>query len=160
MSRNAAAASCGDKVMASPVRGWPRPHVSSKLCISEYSEEAIKSICRIIGTVVRDNAAALRPLTRLAPLALATLAPLRGRGKVQVTLAPENLTTLPHFSVSSATSLPKSAGEPESSVAPSSANRALVLGSARIALTSRLSLAMISAGVPFGAPRPYHEVAS
>src|SRR6185503_4433074 len=51
-----------------------------------------------------------------------------------VTFAPANLTTLPHFSVSSATSLPNSPGEPGSSVAPSSANRACALGSARIAL--------------------------
>src|SRR5579859_2855545 len=33
-------------------------------------------------------------------------------------LAPENFTTLPHFSVSSAISLPKSAGEPSSAVPP------------------------------------------
>src|SRR5712691_11434868 len=75
-------------------------------------------------------------------------------------LAPENLTTLPHFSVSSATSLPKSAAEPGSSDAPRSANRACALGSARIALTSLLSFSMISAGVPFGTPMPYHALDS
>src|SRR5215470_5324982 len=37
-------------------------------------------------------------------------------------LMPANLTTLPHFSVSSAMSLPKSAGEPESGSPPMSAN--------------------------------------
>ena len=83
-----------------------------------------------------------------------------GTLSAHVTLAPENFTTLPHFSVSSATSLPKSLAEPGSIEAPSSRKRAFVFGSARIALTSRLSFSMISAGVPFGAPRPYHEVAS
>src|SRR6266446_1660391 len=64
--------------------------------------------------------------------------------------------TLPHFSVSSAMSLPKSAGEPGSTVPSRSASRALILGSARPALISLLSLSMISAGVPFGAPTPFH----
>ena len=55
--------------------------------------------------------------------------------------------TLPHFSVSSAMNLPKSAGEPESTVPPRSAIRALILGSARPALISLLSLSTISTGV-------------
>ena len=38
--------------------------------------------------------------------------------KDQSGFAPANLTTLPHFSVSSAISLPKSAGEPGSTVPP------------------------------------------
>ena len=38
--------------------------------------------------------------------------------------------TLAHFSVSSAMSLPKSAGEPASTVPPRSASRALIFGSA------------------------------
>src|SRR5262245_30754730 len=62
--------------------------------------------------------------------------------------------TLPHFSVSSAMSLPKSAGEPTSTVPPRSASRAFNVGSARPALVSLLSLSMISSGVFFGAPRP------
>src|SRR6266550_2756087 len=75
-------------------------------------------------------------------------------------LAPENLTTLAHFSVSSAMSLPKSAGDPVSTVAPRSASRAFIVGSARAALISLLSLSMVSAGVFRGAPTPYHELAS
>src|SRR6202040_760300 len=75
-------------------------------------------------------------------------------------LAPENLTTLPHLSVSSTTSLPKSAGEPPINEAPSSANLDFVLGLARIVLISLFSLSMISAGVPFGAPTPYQALAS
>ena len=55
--------------------------------------------------------------------------------------------TLSHFSVSSAMSLPKSAGEPGNGVLPRSASRPLILGSARPALISLLSLSMISAGV-------------
>src|SRR5215471_19392639 len=46
--------------------------------------------------------------------------------------------TLPHFSVSSAMSLPKSAGEPGSTLPPRSASRAFIWGSASAALTSLL----------------------
>jgi hypothetical protein len=69
-------------------------------------------------------------------------------------LMPANLITLAHFSISSATSLPKSVGEPVSTVPPRSAIRAFMLGSARAALISLLSVSMISAGVFLGAPRP------
>src|SRR5712691_3256274 len=59
-------------------------------------------------------------------------------------------TTLPHFSVSAAMSMPKSAGDPRSAVPPNSANRALILGSTSAALISLLSLSMIAEGVFFG----------
>ena len=68
--------------------------------------------------------------------------------------------TLPHFSVSSAMSLPKSAGEPGITAPPSSASRAFIFGSARPALTSLLSFSTISADVFLGAPMPYHALAS
>src|SRR5262249_3063208 len=68
--------------------------------------------------------------------------------------------TSPHFSVSSAMSLLKSAGESASTSPPRSASRAFILGSARPALISLLSLSMISAGVAFGAPTPYQLLAS
>ena len=58
-------------------------------------------------------------------------------------LMPANLTTLAHFSVSSATSLAKSATEPESGSLPRSAIRAFTTGSASAALTSRLSRSTI-----------------
>jgi len=45
-------------------------------------------------------------------------------------LMPANLITLPHFSVSSAISLPKSPGGPASGVPPKSASLALSLESA------------------------------
>src|SRR5215203_5255145 len=57
------------------------------------------------------------------------------------------LITLPHFSVSSAMSLPKSAGEPAITVPPRSLSCVLILGSARPALISLLSLSTISVGV-------------
>ena len=60
--------------------------------------------------------------------------------------APENFTTFAHFSVSSAMSLPNSAGEPGSTVPPRSASRAFILVSARAALISLLSLSTTSAG--------------
>ena len=75
-------------------------------------------------------------------------------------LRPANFTTLAHFSVSSAMSLPKSAGDPASAVPPRSAIRAFIFGSARAALISLLSLSTISAGVPFGAPKPTQSLAS
>src|SRR5262249_44092491 len=50
----------------------------------------------------------------------------------QSALAPENLTTLPHFSVSSAISFPKSVGDPANPVPPSSASRAFISASARL----------------------------
>src|SRR5262249_49326070 len=68
--------------------------------------------------------------------------------------------TLPHFSVSFAISLPKSAGEPGSAVAPHSASRAFIWGSAGAALPSVLSFATISAGVFLGAPMPYQLLVS
>src|SRR5262249_29565355 len=46
-------------------------------------------------------------------------------------LMPTDFTTFPHFSISSAMSLPKLTGEPRRAVAPSSASRVLILGSAR-----------------------------
>src|SRR5215813_9088687 len=61
---------------------------------------------------------------------------------------------------SSARSLPKSAGEPGSVEAPSSANRVCDLGSARTAFTALLTLLMASPSVLFGAPKPYHALAS
>src|SRR5215468_7237146 len=78
----------------------------------------------------------------------------------QSALMPVNLTTLPHFSVSSAMSLPKSAGESASTSPPRSRSRALILGSARPALISLLSFSTISAGVAFGAQTPYQVLAS
>ena len=68
--------------------------------------------------------------------------------------------TLPHFSVSSAMSLPKSADEPASGVAPRSARRAFNFGSARPALIALLSFSMMSTGVFLGAQRPFHPLAS
>src|SRR5262245_32292856 len=78
----------------------------------------------------------------------------------QSALMPVNFTTLPHFSVSSAMSLPKSAGESASTSPPRSARRAFILGSARPALISVLSFSTISAGVAFGAPTPYQVLTS
>src|SRR5215470_1759323 len=80
------------------------------------------------------------------------------RGHSSLTLAAR--ITLAHFSVSSAMSLPKPAGENVSGVLPKSANCAFILGSARPALISRLRLSMTSAGVPFGTPAPYHALIS
>src|SRR5262245_30895759 len=83
-----------------------------------------------------------------------------GDRRGQSAMMPTNFTTLPHLSVSSAMNFPKSAGEPTSGVLPRSASRALILGSARPALISLLSLSTISAGVAFGAPMPSHAIAS
>src|SRR5262249_53603657 len=63
----------------------------------------------------------------------------------QSALAPENLITLAHFSVSVAMNLAKSEDEPGNTAAPRSANRAFNFGSTRPALISLLSLSTISA---------------
>src|SRR4029453_7314435 len=75
-------------------------------------------------------------------------------------LMPADLITLPHFLVSSEMSLPKSAGEPASTVPPRLASCALNFGSAMLILTSLFSLSMSSTGVLFGAPMPNHALAS
>src|SRR6266849_9610135 len=68
--------------------------------------------------------------------------------------------TLPHFSVSSPMSLPKWAGDSASAVAPTSVSRALILGSARPALMSLLSLSMIAVDVFLGTVTPFQVLAS
>ena len=71
-----------------------------------------------------------------------------------------NLTTLAHFAVSSARSLPKPAGESLSTVPPKSAIRIFTFGSSSNAFTSTLSLLTMSAGVFLGAPMPWKALAS
>src|SRR5262245_1252385 len=84
----------------------------------------------------------------------------RSEFRAHSAFAPENFTTLAHFSVSSAMKAPNSAGAPVSIIPPSSLSLGLSLGSVRPALISLLSLSMISAGVFFGAPTPYQVLAS
>src|SRR5262249_10295455 len=74
----------------------------------------------------------------------------------QSALTPANFTTLPHFSVSSTKSLPKSLGEPVSAMPPRSANRAFILESATPASISLLSLSIISTGVFLGSSGAAH----
>jgi hypothetical protein len=64
--------------------------------------------------------------------------------------APEKLTTLPHFSVSSATNFPNSAVSSASAQRLSRFSRAFILGSARAALIFLFSLLTISAGGVLG----------
>ena len=78
----------------------------------------------------------------------------------QLALAPENLITFAHLSVSSAMRFPYSMGERASTIAPRSAKRVFNLRSARPALISLFSLLMISVGVPFGTPMPPHALVS
>src|SRR5215510_8902822 len=75
-------------------------------------------------------------------------------------LMPANLITLAHFSVSSPMTLPKSAGEPASTVPPPSTRCFISLGSERLAFISLLSLSTTSAGVFRGAPTPQKALAS
>src|SRR6516225_8550835 len=79
---------------------------------------------------------------------------------VSVRFDAHGLHHLAHFSISSAMSLPKSAGEPGSGVLPKLASREFIFGSAKAALTSLLSLLTISVGVFLGAPRPHTALAS
>src|SRR5262249_8541759 len=65
--------------------------------------------------------------------------------------------TLAHFSVSSAISFPNSVGESASTVPPRSASRALILGSARPALLTRV-LDLIRGAISPGSNAPPGEV--
>ncbi len=81
--------------------------------------------------------AAFEPVAAIAAIRRTGDYGIIARGNLdQSALTPANFTTLPHFSISSAMSLPKSAGEPTIAVAPRSANRTFILGSARAALIS------------------------
>src|SRR5262249_48364640 len=75
-------------------------------------------------------------------------------------LMPAVRITAAHFSLSSATTFANSAGEPGRGSPPRAASRAFILRSASAALISLLSLSTISAGVPVGAKRPNHPLAS
>src|SRR6516162_6167532 len=75
-------------------------------------------------------------------------------------LMPANLTTLPHFSVSSAINAPNSVDVIGIGSAPRPLIRALSCGSASPAVILLLSLSMIAAGVPLGAPMPIQPLAS
>src|SRR6516164_467729 len=68
--------------------------------------------------------------------------------------------TLPHFSVSSAISRPNSPDVIDIGSTPKLASRAFMMESAAMALISLLSLSITLAGVSFGAPTPYHWLAS
>src|SRR4051812_36869821 len=83
-----------------------------------------------------------------------------GRERPYSALMLAALITLTHFSVSSAISLPKSAGEPPRILPPRSAMRAFSFASASAALISLFSLSTMSAGVLRGAATPYQELAS
>src|SRR5262245_45950485 len=73
-------------------------------------------------------------------------------------LMPANLTTLPHFSVSSSMNFPNSAGELARTPPPRSARRILIVGSERPALISSLSFSTMSLGFARGAPKPYNRI--
>src|SRR6185369_897526 len=83
-----------------------------------------------------------------------------GLGVAYSALRPAVRTTLAHFSVSPAMNFSKSAGEPADTRHPRSARRSFILGSAKAALISWLSLSTISAGVALGAAMPYQPLAS
>src|SRR5262249_51884094 len=68
--------------------------------------------------------------------------------------------SLPHFSVSSAISRLNSPDVIDIGSTPKLASRTFMIESAGMALISLLSLSIPSAGVSFGAPPPYHWLAS
>src|SRR5262249_36966520 len=73
----------------------------------------------------------------------------------QSAFAPENFTTLAHFSVSEAMSFPNSAGVIGIPSPPSSASRTLSFGPAGAAFDAPLRPVTISGGRPLGATVPY-----
>src|SRR5712671_4975913 len=81
-------------------------------------------------------------------------------GLDQSALAPENFTTLAHFSVSVATRAPNSPGVPPMIVPPMSVKRLRTLGSLSALLISRFNRSTIVAGVSLGTPMPYQTLVS
>src|SRR6476620_598780 len=76
-------------------------------------------------------------------------------------LMPANLITLVHFSIFSAMHLANSFGELGGTAnTPRAANLCWMFGSSTAALVCLLSVAMISGGVPLGAPKPIQAAAS
>lgn len=75
----------------------------------------------------------------LNPLLLVT-------GRRNSAFAPLTLTTLTQFSISEAMIDSKAAEEPDSAAPPISARRDLTSGSARVALTARLSVSTMGVG--------------
>src|SRR5262249_24999162 len=105
-----------------------------------------------------------RPRALAAP---ASSPPLAGEGarppclSPQPGLIPDALTTLVHFSMSSAISLPNSAGVPGgSTLPPRSVSRCLIFGSTIAALICLLRTSITSGGVLAGTPKPIHALAS
>src|SRR5262249_39299551 len=111
-------------------------------------------------TMAASNVTPCDPLTQRAPARDDAQRTELSAMVDQSSLAPDNFTTLPHFSVSSTMSLPKSLGEPVSAMPQGPASRAFILGSAPPASISLLSLSMISTGVFLGAPTPNQPLAS
>src|SRR4051794_13004692 len=114
--------------------------------------------CRLGGQ--QRTCCAQREFCRVCPKADFRQAPPASECPTQSALRFAALITLPHFSVSSAISLPKSAGEPPRIPPPRSAMRAFSFASASPALISLFSLSTMSACVLRGAATPYQELAS
>ena len=95
---------------------------------------------KLLQVRVRHEGARRRSLPPFAERTFMEFSDVRRSSRNQSGLAPENLTTLPHFSVSSAMSFPKSAGEPASTSPARSASRAFILGSVRPAAVRRCPL--------------------
>src|SRR5215510_246267 len=125
------------------------------MCGKAVSAAAPAARCRN-----RRRGSFMGPLSDHLPLAERDVMKCQPMAPAQSGLMFANLTTLPHFPVSSAMSLPKPAGEPGITVPPRSASCALNLGSARAALISRFKVLTISAGVFLGAPKPKKALAS
>src|SRR5205085_4402730 len=87
-------------------------------------------------------------------------APGYRRDKYHSGLAPENLTTLAHFSVSSVINLPNSAGVVGIGPPPSSARRVLSRLSASAEFNALFSVSTMTGEMPFGATIPYQTTAS
>src|SRR6266571_5140050 len=127
----------------------------------EEKEQVLREDRRLLGDVIGEQVGPETREHRAHQPAAAAEKPGMFRATARhSTLAPEETTTLAHFAVSAAMTLPKSCGVPLIGLPPSSARRASILGSARARFVSALSFSIISAGVPLGMPIPNHAVAS
>jgi hypothetical protein len=116
-----------------------RPRVGLFAPLRDKVTSSAQSLARPFGRPSQGSGLSIltEPHDELAgPHSITSSAAIRGTARYRISghsrtdhsgLMPADFTTLPHFSVSSAMSLPKSVAEPTSGVLPKSASRALIL---------------------------------
>jgi len=117
------------------ISGATEGHLEGALRIAFLLPAQRNNIAASAGPVLDDELLAEPFRQPLAQMACGDVAP-----SDQSALRPANLTTLPHFSVSSAMNFPNSRGQVANPLLPRSANRALITACRRLSSNTRSSL--------------------